>query len=110
MKQIPASKVPTSENSTSKVPTSESSTSQVPARDKSMEQDSGKNNSEKLLSERKDIIEESFYYFKPNVFLKSYDIQSSCDRILIYVTLYIIECLKAIKSVRTRDEAAQVTN
>ncbi|OCT76459.1 hypothetical protein XELAEV_18031660mg [Xenopus laevis] len=38
-----------------------------------------------------DIIYEVIYYFKANFFL---EIKNEADRILIYITLYISECLK----------------
>lgn len=43
-----------------------------------------------------DIIEESLYYFRANVFLKKFEIKNHIDRLLIYLTLYILECLKLI--------------
>ena len=43
-----------------------------------------------------DVIEEALSYFKANVFFKTYEIQSDSDRVLIYGTLYITECLKRL--------------
>lgn len=55
-----------------------------------------------------DIIDESLFYFRPNVFLKSFEIKSSSDRVLIYLTLYIIECLKKLQTAKTKDEASHI--
>lgn len=52
-----------------------------------------------------DIIDESLFYFKPNVFFKTYEIQSNSDRVLIYLTLYITECLKRLQRIQTKEHA-----
>lgn len=52
-----------------------------------------------------DIIDESLFYFKPNVFFKTYEIQSNSDRVLIYLTLYITECLKRLQRLNTKEQA-----
>nr|XP_046912013.1 actin-related protein 2/3 complex subunit 3-like isoform X3 [Dermatophagoides farinae] len=52
-----------------------------------------------------DIIDETLFYFKPNVFFKTYEIQSNADRVLIYLTLYIIECLKKLQRLNTKEHA-----
>lgn len=44
-----------------------------------------------------DIIGEALYYFKANVLFRHYEIKSEADRTLIYVTLYISECLKKLQ-------------
>ncbi|KPP69089.1 actin-related protein 2/3 complex subunit 3-like [Scleropages formosus] len=46
-----------------------------------------------------DIIDEAIYYFKANVFFKNYEIKNEADRTLIYITLYISECLKKLQKV-----------
>ena len=60
-----------------------------------------------LAEETMDIIDEALYYFKANVFFKTYEIQSDADRVLIYVTLYITECLKKLIRCSTREQAQQ---
>jgi actin related protein 2/3 complex subunit 3 len=55
--------------------------------------------------QKQDIIDEAFFYFKANVFFKSYEINSNSDRLLIYLTLYIVECLKRVQNSKSRDEA-----
>ncbi|CAH1800580.1 unnamed protein product [Owenia fusiformis] len=44
-----------------------------------------------------DIIDEAIQFFKANVFFKNYEITSEADRTLIYITLYITECLKKLQ-------------
>ena len=54
-----------------------------------------------------DIIDEALFYFKANVFFKKFEILSDADRVLIYLTLYITECLKKLQKCTTKEEAAQ---
>ncbi|KAI4878576.1 hypothetical protein NFI96_033801 [Prochilodus magdalenae] len=51
-----------------------------------------------------DIIDEAIYYFKANVFFKNYEIKNEADRTLIYVTLYISECLKKLQKCSSRGQ------
>ena len=46
-----------------------------------------------------DIIDEALMYFKPNIFFREYDINGGADRTLIYLFLYITECLKRLYKV-----------
>uniref|UniRef100_A0A1I8C1H0 Actin-related protein 2/3 complex subunit 3 n=1 Tax=Meloidogyne hapla TaxID=6305 RepID=A0A1I8C1H0_MELHA len=43
-----------------------------------------------------DIIDEAILYFRPNVFFRNFEIKGPADRTLIYLFLYITECLKRI--------------
>lgn len=71
-----------------------------------------------------DIIDEALYFFKANVFFRTYEIkvrlfkisqgrddnlsgslQSEADRLLIYITLYITECLKRLQKCATQNQA-----
>ncbi|XP_067625420.1 actin-related protein 2/3 complex subunit 3-like [Eurosta solidaginis] len=54
-----------------------------------------------------DIIDESLYYFKANVFFRTYEIKSEVDRVLIYITLYITECLKRLQRCNNKNQGAQ---
>merc|ERR1712038_190095 len=51
-----------------------------------------------------DIIDEAIYYFKANVFFRNYEIKSKADRTLIYVTLYISECLKKLQKCQSENQ------
>lgn len=44
-----------------------------------------------------DIIDEALLYFKPNVFFRNFEIKGAADRTLIYLFLYITECLKRLQ-------------
>jgi len=54
-----------------------------------------------------DIVDEALSYFKANVFFKTYEIQGDADRVLIYLTLYISECLKKLQRCTTKEQAQQ---
>jgi len=51
-----------------------------------------------------DIIDEALMYFKANVFFRNYEIKSEADRVLIYLTLYIIECLKKLDRCHSKNQ------
>ena len=51
-----------------------------------------------------DIIDEAIHFFKANVFFKNYEIKSEADRTLIYVTLYITECLKKLQRCQAKGQ------
>ncbi|KAK7087702.1 hypothetical protein V1264_021718 [Littorina saxatilis] len=55
-------------------------------------------------TEESDIIDEAVYYFKANIFFRSYEIKSEADRTLIYITLYISECLKKLQKCSSRSQ------
>jgi len=57
--------------------------------------------------DEQDIIDETLYYFKANVFFREFEIKSPADLVLIYLTLYIIECLKRLQKCATKNQAAQ---
>ncbi len=52
-----------------------------------------------------DIIDETISYFKANVFFRTYEIKSDADRVLIYITLYITECLKKLQKCASKVNA-----
>ncbi|CAL8103898.1 unnamed protein product [Calicophoron daubneyi] len=45
----------------------------------------------------RDIIDEALYLFKPLIFFRQYEIKSEADRVLVYLVLYILECLKKLQ-------------
>ncbi|CAH1985717.1 unnamed protein product [Acanthoscelides obtectus] len=55
-------------------------------------------------SNEQDIIDEAIYYFKANVFFRTYEIKSEADRLLIYITLYITECLKKLQKCSSKTQ------
>jgi len=54
-----------------------------------------------------DIIDEALYYFKANVFFRTYEIKSEGDRLIIYITLYISECLKKLAKCTNKNQGLQ---
>ncbi|CAK9295798.1 unnamed protein product [Gordionus sp. m RMFG-2023] len=54
-----------------------------------------------------DVIDEALYYFKANIFLKNFPIQSNADRVLIYLMLYVSECLKKMQKCLNKNQAFQ---
>lgn len=55
--------------------------------------------------EKADIIDEAIYYFRANIFFRNYEIKSESDRTLIYITLYITECLKKLQRCTSKNAA-----
>lgn len=54
-----------------------------------------------------DIIDEAILYFKANIFFRTYEIKSEADRTLIYITLYISECLKKLQKCQSKNEGTK---
>lgn len=59
------------------------------------------------VSDTADIIDEALYYFKANVFFRTYEIKSESDRVLIYLTLYVTECLKKLQKCSNKNQSLQ---
>ena len=55
----------------------------------------------------KDIVDEAIYYFKANVFFKNYEIKGDADRVLVYLTLYISQCLGRLQKCANANEASK---
>ncbi|KAH3886263.1 actin-related protein 2/3 complex subunit 3-A-like [Dreissena polymorpha] len=51
-----------------------------------------------------DIIDEAISFFKANIFFRTYEIKSEADRTLIYITLYMSECLKKLQRCNSKNE------
>ncbi|XP_070572173.1 actin-related protein 2/3 complex subunit 3-A-like [Ptychodera flava] len=51
-----------------------------------------------------DIIDDAIQFFKANVFFKNYEVKSTTDRTLIYITLYISECLKKLQRCQSKND------
>ncbi|XP_077532816.1 actin-related protein 2/3 complex subunit 3-B-like isoform X2 [Haemaphysalis longicornis] len=58
-------------------------------------------------TDENDIIDEALYYFKANVFFRTYEIKNEADRVLIYLTLYISECLKKLQKCANKNQGIQ---
>ena len=44
-----------------------------------------------------DIVDEVLGYFKANVLFKHFEVKGAADRVLIYLTLYITQCLQKLE-------------
>jgi actin related protein 2/3 complex subunit 3 len=53
-----------------------------------------------------DVIDEALAYFKANVFFRTYEIKSDADRVLIYLTLYIQDCLKKLQKCSSKAQGS----
>jgi len=58
-------------------------------------------------SPQADVIDEALAYFKANVFFRTYEIKSDADRVLIYLTLYIQDCLKKLQKCSNKSQGQQ---
>eukprot|EP00304_Pavlova_gyrans_P002099 CAMPEP_0206061222 /NCGR_PEP_ID=MMETSP1466-20131121/53562_1 /ASSEMBLY_ACC=CAM_ASM_001126 /TAXON_ID=44452 /ORGANISM="Pavlova gyrans, Strain CCMP608" /LENGTH=239 /DNA_ID=CAMNT_0053436571 /DNA_START=31 /DNA_END=748 /DNA_ORIENTATION=- len=58
-----------------------------------------------LESGAEDIIDEAIYLFKANVLFRNFEVKGPADRLLVYLTLYISECLRRIEGARGKAEA-----
>uniref|UniRef100_A0AC35TSB8 Actin-related protein 2/3 complex subunit 3 n=1 Tax=Rhabditophanes sp. KR3021 TaxID=114890 RepID=A0AC35TSB8_9BILA len=56
-------------------------------------------------SDEVDIIDEAILYFKPNIFFREFEIKGPGDRTMIYLILYISECLRKITKCQDRIQA-----
>ncbi|CAH8867856.1 unnamed protein product [Trichobilharzia szidati] len=50
----------------------------------------------------KDIIDEALYLFKSLIFFRQYKLKSEADRVLVYLVLYILECLRKLQKCPNR--------
>ena len=48
---------------------------------------------------------EDVYFIQANVFFRTYEIKNEGDRVLIYLTLYITECLKKLQKCANKAQA-----
>ncbi|XP_060068678.1 actin-related protein 2/3 complex subunit 3-like [Ylistrum balloti] len=51
-----------------------------------------------------DIVDEGIHYFKANIFFRNYEIKSEADRTLIYITLFISECIKKLQKCTSKKQ------
>ncbi|XP_002127960.1 actin-related protein 2/3 complex subunit 3-A-like [Ciona intestinalis] len=58
----------------------------------------------RLPNDATDIIDETIGFFRANIFFRNYDIKSDADRTLIYITLYIQECLKKLQRCANKEQ------
>merc|ERR1711936_596341 len=54
-----------------------------------------------------DIVDQTINLFKANILFKQFEMETDVDRVLVYVTLYIIECLKRLQKMQNVERATQ---
>ncbi|KAI5320688.1 hypothetical protein PRUPE_7G251500 [Prunus persica] len=57
--------------------------------------------------DRTDIVDEAITFFRANVFFRNFDVKSSADKLLIYLTFYINVALKRLEGCRTLAEGTK---
>ncbi|CUG91261.1 ARP2/3 complex subunit, putative [Bodo saltans] len=53
-----------------------------------------------------DIIDESLFYFKANMLMKTFTIKGDGDRLILYLTYFLSQCVKKVVGL-TKDQAKQ---
>jgi len=54
-----------------------------------------------------DIVDEVLLYFKANVLFKQFEVKGAADRVLIYLTLYITQCLSKLTGCQSKAEGVR---
>jgi actin related protein 2/3 complex subunit 3 len=57
--------------------------------------------------EQEDVLDEALQYFKPHMLFHTYTIKGNADRLILYLTMFINQCLKKIVGV-SKSEAKQI--
>ena len=55
-------------------------------------------------------ITNNMFLFQANVFFRTYEIRSEADRVLIYLTLYITDCLRRLQKCSSKNQGQQVSS
>ena len=42
----------------------------------------------------RDIVDETLYAFRANIFFRNFEVKGAADKLLIYLTLFVCQCLK----------------
>jgi len=57
-------------------------------------------------ADQEDIIDEALNFFKANVFFRNFEVKGPADRVLVYLTLYLSQCLTKISGDKGSAEKA----
>merc|ERR1712241_674218 len=49
------------------------------------------------VTEDEDIVDQTIKLFKANILFTSFDMETDVDRVLVYLTFYIVECLRKLQ-------------
>ncbi|KEG13440.1 ARP2/3 complex subunit [Trypanosoma grayi] len=60
--------------------------------------------------EQQDIVDEALYLFKPHLLFRTFPIKGAGDRVILYVTMYLHECLKKIANAKREEASAALLN
>ncbi|KAG8469103.1 hypothetical protein KFE25_007621 [Diacronema lutheri] len=63
-----------------------------------------------LTAGKEDIIDEVLFFFKANVLFRNFEVRGSADRLLVYLTLYVTECLKRVEAAPSKADAVRALN
>ncbi|KAL1529878.1 hypothetical protein AB1Y20_000808 [Prymnesium parvum] len=55
-----------------------------------------------------DIVDEVLNYFKANVLFKQFEVKGSADRVLIYLTLYVTQCLSKLTTCQSKADGVHM--
>jgi actin related protein 2/3 complex subunit 3 len=55
-----------------------------------------------FVTDREDIIDEVLGTFRANIFFRNFDVRNSGDRTLIYLTLYVQQCLVKLEKIEDK--------
>nr|CCC93613.1 putative ARP2/3 complex subunit [Trypanosoma congolense IL3000] len=53
--------------------------------------------------EQQDIVDEALYFLKPNLLRRVFPIKGAGDRVILYITHYLYDCLKMLVGVKRED-------
>lgn len=56
---------------------------------------------------QEDVVDQSLDLFKANILFKNFEIETDVDRVQVYITLYIIECLKKLQKSPNKERGGQ---
>ena len=62
---------------------------------------------DKCPADVKDIIDETISFFRANVLFRNFEVQGDADRTLIYLTLYLHQCLVKFERIEDRAQGAK---
>ena len=65
---------------------------------------------ERARAGKEDIIDEVLFFFKANVLFRNFEVRGSADRLLVYLTLYVTECLKRVEAAPSKADAVRALN
>ena len=59
-------------------------------------------------SGQEDIIDETLKFYRANVLYASFEVKGGADRVLLFLTLYVSQCLKRLEKAGNRDSGNKI--